>query len=277
MKISVLMENTALSPEFACEHGLSLYIETQAGKILFDTGKSGLFLKNAHLMGINLAQVDFAILSHGHFDHGGGLMSFMQVNQKAPIYMHEKAFGEHFSKRERNDNGLFPIGIDPLIKNSPRLQMLKGDFSVGKGLLLFSAVPGQKLQSQSNKNLLRREGEQLVPDPFFHEQNLIISEGDKNILISGCAHRGIVNILEQAVHLAGSPMDAVVGGFHLSSPSRGTTESDETIEAIARALLDWPTRYYTCHCTGLEPYAKLKKLMGDQIEYVQAGKELIFG
>lgn len=274
MKISVLMENTALSPEFACEHGLSLHIQTKAGRILFDTGRSGSFLKNAHLLGLNLALVDLAILSHGHYDHGGGLMSFLEINRKAPIYMHEKTFGEHFSKRERNDNGLFPIGIDPMIKLNPRVNLLKGDFSVGKGLLLFSSVPGHKFEAHSNQNLLRREEGQLVLDTFSHEQNLIISEGDKNILISGCAHRGIINIIEQAIQLAGTPMDAVIGGFHLSCPSISTSEPDETIEAIARALLAWPTRYFTCHCTGIEAYEKLRILMGDQIRYIRAGAEL---
>lgn len=274
MKISVLMENTALSPEFACEHGLSLHIQTKAGKILFDTGKSGSFLKNAHLLGVNLALVDLAILSHGHFDHGGGLMSFLEVNRKAPIYMHEKAFGEHFSRRDQNGNGIYPIGIDPMIKLNPRVNLLKGDFSVGKGLLLFSSVPGHKYEASSNQNLLRREEGELVPDSFSHEQNLIINQGGKNILISGCSHRGIINIIEQAIQLAGAPMDAVIGGFHLSIPSSGATEPDETIEAIAKALLAWPTRYYTCHCTGLEAYKKLRILMGDQIRYIQAGAEL---
>ncbi|HQC42221.1 MAG TPA: MBL fold metallo-hydrolase [Verrucomicrobiota bacterium] len=276
MKISVLMENTALNPEFACEHGLSLHIQTRAGRILFDTGKSANFLKNAHLMEINLALVDLAILSHGHFDHGGGLMSFLEVNRKAPVYIHEKAFGEHFSRREQNGTGIFPISIDPMIKLNPRVNLLKGDFSVGKGLLLFSSVPGHKYEAHSNQNLLRREGGELVPDSFAHEQNLIISQGGKNILISGCSHRGIINIIEQAIRLAGAPMDAVIGGFHLSMPSRGTTEPDETIEAIAKALRAWPTRYYTCHCTGLEAYEKLRILMGDQISYIQAGAELTF-
>ncbi len=274
MKISVLMENTALSPEFACEHGLSLHIQTKAGRILFDTGRSGSFLKNAHLLGLNLALVDLAILSHGHYDHGGGLMSFLEINRKAPIYMHEKTFGEHFSRRGQNGAGVFPIGIDPMIKLNPRVNLLKGDFSVGKGLLLFSSVPGHKFEAHSNQNLLRREEGQLVLDTFSHEQNLIISEGDKNILISGCAHRGIINIIEQAIQLAGAPMDAVIGGFHLSCPSVSTSEPDETIEAIARALLAWPTRYFTCHCTGLEAYEKLRILMGDQIRYIQAGAEL---
>lgn len=274
MKISVLMENTALSPEFACEHGLSLHIQTKAGRILFDTGRSGSFLKNAHLLGLNLALVDLAILSHGHYDHGGGLMSFLEINRKAPIYMHEKTFGEHFSRRGQNGAGVFPIGIDPMIKLNPRVNLLKGDFSVGKGLLLFSSVPGHKFEAHSNQNLLRREEGQLVLDTFSHEQNLIISEGDKNILISGCAHRGIINIIEQAIQLAGTPMDAVIGGFHLSCPSISTSEPDETIEAIARALLAWPTRYFTCHCTGLEAYEKLRILMGDQIRYIQAGAEL---
>ena len=100
MKITTLMENTACSPEFACEHGLSLYIETGKRKLLFDAGQSGAFAENAGKLGIDLRQVDAFVLSHGHYDHGGGLPRFLEVNRQAMIYVNQFAFEPHYHGRE---------------------------------------------------------------------------------------------------------------------------------------------------------------------------------
>ena len=106
MKITALVENTCESGKYSVEHGLSLYIETDKHKILFDMGQTELFCENAKKLGVDLGKVDFAVLSHGHYDHGGGLAKFMEINKKAPIYIHEKAFGEHYNGTEKY------IGLD---------------------------------------------------------------------------------------------------------------------------------------------------------------------
>ena len=95
MKITVLTENTACRESLACEHGLSLYIETGCHKILFDAGQSGAFADNAEALGIDLSAVDFAVLSHGHYDHGNGLVRFLEINGTAPIYLRRDTFGFH--------------------------------------------------------------------------------------------------------------------------------------------------------------------------------------
>ena len=87
MRIAALMENTAVSEEFVCSHGLSLYIETRGHRILFDMGQDGRFLENAKKLGIDIAGVDLAILSHGHYDHGGGLRAFLETNSQALIHI----------------------------------------------------------------------------------------------------------------------------------------------------------------------------------------------
>ena len=99
MKIITLMEDTACAPDFACEHGLSFYIEANGKKLLFDMGQTGLFLQNAAACGVQLDEVDTAFISHGHYDHGGGLAAFLGVNDHAPVYLHEKAFEPHFSRK----------------------------------------------------------------------------------------------------------------------------------------------------------------------------------
>lgn len=263
------MEDTALSGEYGCEHGLSLYLETEEERILFDTGKTGLFLENARKLGIDPDQADLAVLSHGHYDHGGGLTAFLSVNRHAPVYLQSLAEERHYARRK--SGAVDDIGIPASLKGHPQLVPFTGDRQLSSNLLLFSSVTGQELLSRSNEVLLAREGESFLPDPFLHEQNLLITERGRRILIAGCAHRGIVNILNRAAELAGGPIDIVIGGFHLSNPRDGGCEPPETVRQIARALLSSGAQCYTCHCTGPEAYDMLKTVMGDRLLPLCAG------
>jgi len=103
MKITALVENTSCDPDLGAEHGLSLYIETRRQKILFDMGQTDLFVSNAERLGINLSEVDLAVLSHGHYDHGGGLRRFLEINKRATVYLSRYAFEAHYNgTRYRN-------------------------------------------------------------------------------------------------------------------------------------------------------------------------------
>ena len=132
MKITSLVENTSKCENIESEHGLSLYIEANGWKILFDMGQTDLFSKNAKKLDIDLAEVDIAILSHGHYDHGGGLAKFMEINRKAPIYMHEKAFGAHYNGTEKY------IGLDTSLINNPRIIYMHDPRKIDEGLTLYS-------------------------------------------------------------------------------------------------------------------------------------------
>ena len=115
MKLYTLMENTTCRPDFDAEHGLSLYIETDRHRLLFDIGQSGTFADNAEKLGVDLAAVDCAVLSHGHYDHGGGLKRFLEINDHAPVYLNRNAFGEYYHGPDRY------IGLDTQLKKSGRL------------------------------------------------------------------------------------------------------------------------------------------------------------
>ena len=142
------------------------------------------------------------------------------------------------------------------------------------GLELFSNVIQKEAPLKSNNNLLMEQNGQKVQDTFAHEQNLIIEEDNKILLITGCAHNGIVNILEHFHLLKGRMPDYVIGGFHLSGGS-ANYETPERIDKIGKYLIETKTKYYTCHCTGIEPYKMLKSVMGDRVEYLAAGSEII--
>ncbi|MCQ2559705.1 MAG: MBL fold metallo-hydrolase [Clostridia bacterium] len=270
MLIKVLLENTSISEEVDSEHGLSLYIETAQGcKILFDTGSSALFSRNAEKMGVKLAEVDLGFLSHGHFDHGGGLSEFLKINSAAPFYVHPRSFEERYGRQP--DGSYKYIGIAPELAQENRLLFTQEYQVLETGLELFSNVQGDKLVPTSNKDLLKKVGDTYQEDDFLHEQNLVILEGEQKVLIAGCAHRGIINILEAFYQRYQCWPTQVLGGFHLSNPMGGAAVDQEMVQQIAEFLLSTGSQYYTGHCTGQPAYAVLKEIMGDKLDYLAGG------
>ncbi len=272
MIIKTLLENTAVSAEYQSEHGLSLYLETRLHKILFDFGKSRLFLENAAKMGVDISKVDMAILSHGHSDHGGGLKAFLQENQKAKVYIHAKAFERHYAKRP--GGVVEDIGLDPSLKENERIILTGDHLVIDEELELFADVRGQELCSLSNQALLMDGAAGLVQDTFAHEQNLIVTESGKTVLLAGCAHRGIVNIVKSFIARTGRPADCVIGGFHLFNPGTKKSEEPALVHAVGQYLKETGSFYGTCHCTGPEAFAQLREVLGNQIHYCAAGDVL---
>jgi 7,8-dihydropterin-6-yl-methyl-4-(beta-D-ribofuranosyl)aminobenzene 5'-phosphate synthase len=252
MKITALLENTTERDDMQTEHGLSLYIETETHKILFDMGQSDLFAKNAETLGLDLSAVDIAVLSHGHYDHGGGLEAFLQINQKAPVYIHETAFGAYYNGTEKY------IGLNKALQGSRRLVFTKKTAALSANLLLTDCNDLGWIHDSWGLN--RREGERFLSDDFLHEQYLLIQEGEKKILISGCSHKGILNI---AAHFR---PHVLIGGFHLNK------ETDPArLRKLAETLLQGNTLYYTGHCTGASQFDIMKCVMGSSLQPLSTG------
>ncbi len=269
MLVRVLSENTSSSGKLDSEHGLSLYIETGTHKILFDTGASGLFAENAEKLGADLRVIDFAVLSHGHYDHGGGLKAFLGINGKAKVFVHQKAFEGHYANRPGGTKEY--IGLDEALLPNGRFVFCCDSLVIYEGLELLSGVRAERLVPSGNSDLLLKVGGTYVRDDFAHEQSLIISENGKTLLIAGCAHNGIVNILEKFKAEKGAYPDYVIGGFHLYDRGSGQNEAPETVDEIGKYLLGTGSQYYTCHCTGIESYKRLKAIMEDNISYISTG------
>ena len=271
VKIVVLLENTKGQSNLKCKHGLSLYAETEAHKILFDMGQNALFLKNAEALGVDIADIDIAVISHGHVDHSGGLKYFLEKNQKAKIYIRPQAAEKHYVKVL----GIpFYAGINRSLLSSDRFVFTDDTHVIDNELMLFSGVTGQFPLPRSDGNLFVKRNGKMTTDDFFHEQNLMLTSGDSRILLCGCAHAGIVNIVRRAEELIGSSPTAVIGGMHLYEPTKKRYESEGYIDGVADALSEIGSSYYTCHCTGEKAYERMKTCLGARLTYLRTGTEL---
>ena len=262
MKIVTLMENTACREGLFCEHGLSLYMETQAHKILFDAGQTGAFADNAQKLGVDLEAVDVAVLSHGHYDHSGGLEWFLEINKTARIYVNQQALKPHY-------NGLGGyIGMAQPLMESDRLVFAQDVHKICDGLTLYSCNERERPYYMDNFGLQMEENGKRVPDDFCHEQYLLIEEEGKRICISGCSHKGILNIAHWF------RPDVLVGGFHfMKVETQG--EGATFLENAARELMQYPTVYYTGHCTGQDQFAYMKAYMGDKLQTLSTGSVIV--
>ena len=258
MRIVALMENTTCREDLSCEHGLSLYIETGNKRILFDAGQSDTFAENAQKLGVDLTKVDIAVLSHGHYDHGGGFARFLELNQTAPVYLQREAFAPHYNAVQKY------IGLDIGLQQSGRLIFADEDVQLAPGIVLYvskSRAPQYPVESYGLSVL---ESGTLYPDVFNHEQYLLIEENGKRICISGCSHKGILNIMEWF------RPDILVGGFHFMKLNPDG-DGAAALENAAQELLRYNATYYTGHCTGEAQFVFLKERMGEHLHSLSTG------
>lgn len=270
MKITALVEDTmGCCPN---EHGLSFYVETEKHKLLVDSGASDLFAHNAEALGIDLSRVDTFILSHGHYDHAGGLMAFAGIAPDAKIYLKSSVFGEYYH--------VFPdhekyIGVDKRIAELPQIVRVDGDLGIDDELFLFSGFKEKRCPAWSSSALMKKIGNGFIPDEFAHEQCLVITQGNRHILMSGCAHNGILSILECYREIFGNCPDIVISGFHMMKNGDHTAEETEYIRQTARELIKTNARFFTGHCTGQAAFEIMKEVMGDRLTAIHSGCVLL--
>ncbi|MBR3904125.1 MAG: MBL fold metallo-hydrolase [Clostridia bacterium] len=259
MIISVLCENTSSSPDLIPEHGLSLLLETDKEKILFDFGQTDAFFKNAGQMGISLNDADFAVLSHGHYDHGGGMGVFLSHNPTAPVYLSRYAFGEYYNAERKY------IGLDKSLQRIDRMIPTGECTRISSTCSLFSCNIQHRPFGTNPYGLTEFTDEKYSDDRFLHEQYLLLRDRGKRILVSGCSHKGIENI----VHWF--KPDVLIGGFHQMKVDCSSREGLNTLKALSDTLLRYDTVFYTCHCTGLPQLDILKSHMKERLHSLSTG------
>jgi 7,8-dihydropterin-6-yl-methyl-4-(beta-D-ribofuranosyl)aminobenzene 5'-phosphate synthase len=281
MNITVLIENTIDEKAVGVksEHGLSLFTEFDSTKLLFDTGASSRFSENAKLLNLSLGEIDFAVISHGHLDHGGGLSTFFKENPKAPVYLKEEAFDGTYRKMA----GFIKkyIGLDKTLRKDfeQRFVFVKVFMEICENVFILSDIRENHPRPLGNKHLLSKLNGSFVPDEFKHELILVIREKDGLVVFTGCSHHGILNMIETVENqFKGEQIKAVIGGFHMMNPmtKKMTEQLDEVIRVgrtlFAKAHLE---KVFTGHCTGYKAFEVLKSQMGEKLEYIATGSVIV--
>jgi len=254
-RITVLVENTVHRHGLVAEHGLCFQIQMAGYSLLFDTGQTDLALLNAEALGIDLSRLDAVVLSHGHYDHTGGVPAILELAQKARVYLHPAAFEDKFSQPPGSSSRLIGMSQQTaqairhstggFVETTQRTQIHEDVFVTGE---IPRTTP---FEDTGGPFFLDKDGQ--TPDPLTDDQALVLDLGPAVIVLLGCAHAGVVNTLNQVAQLTqGKPVQAVNGGFHLGNA--GEERIEQTLSRLRAANLDCLA---PLHCTGWPATARL--------------------
>jgi 7,8-dihydropterin-6-yl-methyl-4-(beta-D-ribofuranosyl)aminobenzene 5'-phosphate synthase len=257
-KITVLCENTVPTPGLLGEHGFAAFVEAPGGNILFDTGQGFSLVQNSLRLQKDLRTVSKLVLSHGHFDHTGGMIAFLGVHGPCEVVAHPDVLGERFrwmpvGPEEKPVSIGIPWREAYVITRGARFNMQTDFTEIMENVFVSGEVPRKTpFESGDPKFVVRKNGE-WAPDPFLDDYSMVLKTPRGLVVILGCAHAGLINILNHAIDRTGvEKIYAILGGTHLGfSPQ---SQLDETIPVLKRYQVEILA---TSHCTGQGPIARL--------------------
>jgi len=271
--ITTLSENTAGMDGFLGEWGLSILVESDEAKILFDTGQSVSTVHNANLLGVDLSQIDKIVLSHGHFDHTGGLRQVLgKIGREIEVIAHPDIWQAKYATRQGEETRYIgiPFSRSELERLGAHFQLTAAPVAITDNIMTSGEVPMVTDYEEIEPFLVVKEDGGFRPDTFRDDQALIIKTRPGLVVVLGCAHRGIINTLYHAQQFSGvSKIDTVVGGCHLMNAA------EERIWQTIAALKELGVgRLGVCHCTGLAASAIMAQEFGDRFFFNNAGTVL---
>jgi len=269
IRITTLVENTASGAGLLAEHGLSFWIEYGDKRILFDTGQSDILIHNAKVLGIDLAEADAIILSHGHYDHTGGLAAVLDIATKAKIYLHPAAIEPKFS---RKTSGAESIGMpDSAKKAIGNREVIWTETSnqIFGGVKVTGQVPRINDFEDVGGAFFLDENCQKTDD-LLDDQTLFIETSKGLVIVFGCAHAGMVNILHHIANLTKKKrFYAALGGMHLLRASKERVERTENVFREYGLKKIGPA-----HCTGADVTRRFWNVFPDRCFICSVGKQI---
>lgn len=277
LKIRLLSENYARKRNMLAEHGLSIWIETDNKNILFDTGQSDIFSRNAEQTGVDISKADLLVLSHGHYDHTGGVPEFFRLNHHAPVYIHPEAFQVRFCGQGQSARNVgIPWskkeGID--IDVPPRRLIInKGPTYISENIIISGEIPSTVSFEDVPRNFyVEDDNGNLAQDMIIDEQLLLIRGNSGVYVFAGCSHAGIINCIKCAQKIfPGEKIAGVIGGMHLDGVA------DISLQMTIQHFMDFSIEtVIPLHCTGMLPICEIKRFLKERCKMLTVGDEFIF-
>ncbi|URA09154.1 MBL fold metallo-hydrolase [Thermospira aquatica] len=263
MELIVLVENTTFISSLCARHGLALLLHHKGGWVLFDTGSDQTIVENMQSLSLPLHEVSHVVISHGHYDHAGGLESVFSHASLQGIYAHPDALIPKY----RQDGSFIGMRL------SPGMQKLFTPITTVTEILpSVWVIPDIRVVHADDLHtdgLFVQKDTTREIDNFEDEVCVVLEHADSLTVYTGCAHRGITNTIETVLARFSKPIDLVIGGFHLRHTAF------EIRQEIIKRLSSYPVaKFMVCHCTGLDAYSEMKALMGDRVSYASTGTRI---
>jgi 7,8-dihydropterin-6-yl-methyl-4-(beta-D-ribofuranosyl)aminobenzene 5'-phosphate synthase len=275
MKITILWENTVGRRVGLGEHGFSALIETDHGDYLFDTGRGDSIVRNSLELKKDLRTIKKVFLSHGHYDHTGGLPEVLKRRGKVDVHTHPHAFVDRVHVVEENGKETkrfvgIPFKRSYLESLGAHFILNKDFLEVEEGIFLTGEVPRKTSFEKRDPKLFTETDGKTNPDVFLDDQSLILNTERGLLVILGCAHSGVINILNHVISKTGKDkFYTIVGGTHLDF--LGEEQLEESIKALRKLQIE---RMGASHCTGMRGAFRLQQEFGDRFFYGHVGSTL---
>ena len=261
-KITVLVNDTTSTRNLMAEHGLALWIETDTQKILFDTGQGRALKTNANCLGVNLASADAVVLSHGHYDHTGGLGELLQRSANIQVYAHRHVLSPKFvCTRPGHSRAIgMPDQVKQTFSEHVNISWVEEPTEIAEGVYLTGPIPRDNDFEDTGGSFFK-DADCKKPDDMLDDQAAFLETGHGLVVLLGCGHAGIINTLNYIRCLIGeTKIYAVIGGLHLLNASQYRLQ--QTVSALRSFSIP---SLIPCHCTGSHASKYLQETLGKQV------------
>lgn len=270
-KLTILSENRVVSPQLIAEQGLAIFIETPGGRILFDTGQTDALIHNAKILKIPLQNVDYVVLSHGHYDHAGGLPYVAELKNLLKVICHPALINKKYRVFPA---GNLDIGVpwekSTLVRKGVEFLFRTHPFEILPDVWFSGEIPRNTAYETIDETYQQRVLESLIHDELHDDAFLALNTVKGLVVLLGCGHAGPVNSLKHAMRITGNRhIHALIGGLHLQTADQ--SKIDQIIKNIHRLN---PDLIFPLHCTGFAAIHKFFRLFKDRVQLLNVGDQI---